>query len=100
MHGNKSHHPYFSNDIVHDHAFVYLVLTEMLSSTDAEPGTTAIIASDNCTSQYKSVHNFFDLQHLVDQYECTIIHIYGVAGHEKNEVELYEVSPRLLSEML
>ena len=87
MHGNKSYHPYFSNDLVHDQHFVYLVLTEMWLSIDIEPETTIIITSDNCTSQYKSAHNVFDLQRLADQYECTIICIYGVAGHGKNKVD-------------
>ena len=50
-------------------------MTEILSNTD------------NCTSQYKSAQNFFELQCLADQYECTIIHIYDVAGHGKNEVD-------------
>ena len=59
----------------------------MLSSTDIELGKTIIITSDNCTSQYKSAHNFFDLQRLADHYECTIILIYDAAGHGKNEVD-------------
>ena len=48
-------------------------MTEILLNIDVEPGTTLIITSDNCTNQYISAHNFFDLQHLFDQYECTIM---------------------------
>ena len=59
----------------------------MLSSIDVETGITIIITSANCTSQYKSTHNFFDLQRPTDQYECAIICIHGVASHVKNEVD-------------
>ena len=45
------------------------------------------MTSDNCTSQYKSAHNCFDLQCLADQYECTIICIYGVSGRGENEMD-------------
>ena len=81
------YHPYFSHNLVHEQAFVYLVLTEMLLSTNIKPGTTIIIGSDNGTSQYKSANNFFDLLCLADHYECIIIHIYGVAGHGGNAVD-------------
>ena len=59
----------------------------MLSDIEIAPGTTVIVTSDNCTGQYKSAQNFFDLQRLANHYECTLIRIYGIAGHGKNEVD-------------
>ena len=50
--GNKVYHPYLSNDLFHDQAFVYVTLNKMLSNTDVEPGSTIIVTSDNCCSQY------------------------------------------------
>jgi len=85
--GNKTYHPYFSDDLTHDQSFVNVTLYQMLSSIEIEPKTSLIITSDNCKGQYKSTQNFFDLQRLSNHYQCTIVRIYGIAGHGKNEVD-------------
>ena len=52
-----------------------------------ESGTTLVIESDNCSSQYKSVENFHNLQELSNKFNVTIIYLYGIAGHGKGEVD-------------
>ena len=85
--GEKIYHPYLSDDLCHDQSFVYLSLREMIMFAGVEEGTSVIVTSDNCSSQYKSAKNFDDLQRLADEFLITIIRIYGVAGHGKNEVD-------------
>ena len=87
LEGNKVYHPYFSDDTMHDQAFVYVTLNKMLSDVEIDPGTTVIVTSDNCCSQYKSAQNFSDLQRISNDYQINILRIYGVAGHRKNEVD-------------
>ena len=43
--GNKSSHPYISNDLTHDQAFVYLGLNQMLSDIEIAPRTTVIVTT-------------------------------------------------------
>lgn len=57
-------------------------------SVDVQEGTTVIITSDNCSSQYKSANFFSDLQNLATEFNVTIVRIYGIAGHGKNEVDM------------
>ena len=85
--GTKEYHPYFSDDLVHDQCFAYAAIKEMLSEIDVEPGSILIITGDNCCSQYKSAKNFYDLNDISDEFGITIIRIYGVASHGKNEVD-------------
>ena len=47
-----------------------------------------IMLSDNCQNQYKSAHNFYDLQKTANKYGITIYRIYGVPGHGKAEVDV------------
>ena len=53
LHGEKSYHPYVSNDCKHDQKFAKLVLEEMLDTVDTIP-EICVIESDNCAAQYKS----------------------------------------------
>lgn len=58
----------------------------MLSHVDIDPSTMLIITSDKCCCQFESSKNFFDLQRICNDYQISLICIYGVAGHGKNEV--------------
>ena len=53
---NKEYHCYLSNDLIQDHAFVNLVLDEMLE--DINHDQKYIINSDNCLAQYKCAAHF------------------------------------------
>ena len=59
----------------------------MLDSVTVPEGSTLIITSDNCTSQYKSAQHFHHLQTLASELKVKIILTYGIAGHGKNEVD-------------
>lgn len=86
---HKSYHPYLSDSKVHDQAFVKLVILKMLSTVEdmMSEDTKILIESDNCSSQYKSTEHFADLQDLANQYQRTVIRVYGIAGHGKGEVD-------------
>ena len=60
--GEKSYHPYLSNDHKHDQVFVHLAIEEMLKETKINPDMHIIIESDNCSQQYKSAPHFYHLQ--------------------------------------
>ena len=86
--GEKSYHPYFSDSRQHDQVFVKLAVDKMLNTIINFPdNTTILIASDNCTSQYKSVQHFADMQQLANRYDTTVIRSYGIAAHGKGEVD-------------
>ena len=59
----------------------------MLDSIIVPEGCTLIITCDDCTCQYKSVQHVYHLQKLATELKTTIIRIYGIAGHGKNEVD-------------
>ena len=85
--GNKSYHAYFSDSRIHDQVFVNQSIHEMLKKEDNIGFyDMIIIESDNCTSQYKSAQHFHDLQKISNQFDKTVVRIYGVAGHGKGEV--------------
>ena len=86
-HGEKSYHPYLSDDRKHDQSFVKIVIKEMLKDADIEPGSYIVIESDNCSSQYKSAPHCHNIQELSDKYKIKIICIYSIAGHGKGEVD-------------
>ena len=86
--GNKTYHPYISDDLTHDQAFVRAVMEEMLGEMDIEHGSTLIVFSDNCSCQYKSSQNFHDLQAVSTKYNIKVIRIYGIPGHGKNEIDM------------
>ena len=71
--GEKAYHPYFSDSLKHDQAFVKKVLKEMLSDTEIPQGSTIVIESDNCTSQYKSAQHFHDLQEVATKYNRMLV---------------------------
>ena len=62
--GTKTYHPYISDDLTHDQAFVNIAIRDIIDEIKISSGDTIIINSDNCTSQYKSAHNFHDLETL------------------------------------
>ena len=84
--GKKIYHPYLSDDVCHNQSLVLVALQEMMKFAGVEDGNL-VITSDNCSSQYKSAKNFADLQLLADEFGVTIVRMYGVAGHGKNEVD-------------
>ena len=85
--GVKTYHAYISDDLTHDQAFVKIAIREILDDIKISPGDTLIVISDNCTSQYKSAHNFHDLESLAKEYKINIVRIYGIPGHGKNEID-------------
>ena len=82
IHGEKSYHPYVSNDRKYDQKFVKLVLKEMLDTVDMLPGM-CIISS----SQYKSAQHFDDMQIICGNIKVPIIRLFSVAGHGQGEVD-------------
>ena len=82
----KQYHPYFPDDLQHDQSFVATVIENMLDGIDVD-GKVLVIISDNCSAQFKSVHNFTDLQNLANKLQVAIIRIYGIPGHGKNEID-------------
>ena len=60
--GEKSYHPYLSNNCKHDQVFVHLAIEEVIKETEINPDMHIIIESDNCSQQYKSAPHFYHLQ--------------------------------------
>ena len=83
--GEKSYHPYLSEDLVHDQRFSKTALLNMMDS--AQKSEYVVVQSDNCVSQYKCGEHFADIQEMADRYETTIIRVYSIAGHGKGEVD-------------
>ena len=81
--GNKEYHCYLSDDLIQGHAFVNLVLDEMLEDINHDQ-SFIVINSNNCAAQYKCAAHFDKLQKLADKYQVIVIRIYG---HGKGEVD-------------
>ena len=45
--GEKTYHPYLSDDVIQDHVFVGIVLDELLLDIDVD-GKVIVLGSDNC----------------------------------------------------
>lgn len=86
IHGEKSYHPYVSDDKKHDQTFVKKVLKEMIATIECLP-QSCIVESDNCSSQYKSAKHFEDLQEICDEIGIPLIRLFSIAGHGKGEVD-------------
>ena len=84
--GEKTYHPYFSDDKVQDHVFVRVALTEMLAEEDVA-GKVIILGSDNCKYQYKCTAHFDDCQQIAETFQTTVVRLYSIAGHGKGEVD-------------
>ena len=76
--GEKSYHPYLSNNKKHDQHFVHLVLDEMLGHVDLSAAEYIVIESDNCSCQYKSSTYFESIQRLCNKYKKNVIRIFGI----------------------
>ena len=85
--GEKSYHPYLSNDKKHDQHLVHLVLDEMLGHVDLSAAEYIVIESDNCSWQYKSSTHFESIQRLCNKYKKNVIRIFGIPEHGKGEVD-------------
>ena len=85
--GGKTYHVHISDDMVHNQAFVKIIMKDMLDHISVQPGDTVIMCSDNCTSQYKSSQHFHDLRTIAKCYNIKIVRIYGIPGHGKNEID-------------
>ena len=83
----KVYHPFISDDSTHDQVFVRIALEEMLAVTDLSDCSMVVIESDNCSSQYKSMHHFHDFQEICNTINKPVIRIYGIAAHGKGEVD-------------
>lgn len=86
IHGQKSYHPYISDDKKHDQKCVKYAVEEMLDSIHMIP-EICIIESDNCNSQYKSAQHFDDMQSISNRLGIPLIRIFSIAGHGKGEVD-------------
>ena len=82
MNEQKFYHAYFSDDKKHDHS---IAIDKIIEETKKD--CAIIIHSDNCNSQYKSAKHFFGMQRLTDKLNQQVIHVFGVAGHGKGEVD-------------
>ena len=88
VHGLKSYHPYFSDSKIHDQVFVNEVLLEMLQNIgDFDKIDAILIESNNCSNQYKCAQDFYHLQYTSHKFSKNLIHVYGVAGHGRGEVD-------------
>ena len=78
-----------SNNLKHDQKFVHIYLNKIFSTCDIpeRDDFNIVTESDNCSSQYKSVENFHDLQSTADSRNKKIICVYGIASHGKGEVD-------------
>ena len=83
----KAYHPYNSDCKKHDQSFSKLVMIEMLAEEDVSGADYIVVDSDNCSPQYKSGLHFYHLQEISNRYSTPIIHIYGIPGHGKGEVD-------------
>ena len=83
--GEKSYHPYLSDDLTYDQKFVKVCIEEMLSTINIP--LDMCIESDNCSSQYKSSEHFHDLQSIANSTKKMLIRVFGIAGHGKGEVD-------------
>lgn len=83
----KTYHPYLSDDTNHDQTFVDEVVRTILCECQITSGAKILIKTDNCCNQYKSAQGFYNLQKIADEKDISIVHIYGVPGHGKSEVD-------------
>ena len=83
----KTYHPYFSDSLKHDQVFVKKVLEEMLSDIEFPQKYMIVIESDIYTSQYKSLQHFHDLQEISTKYNRMLVRVFGIAGHDKGEID-------------
>ena len=70
----------------HNQTFVKIILHDMLNNVNLT-NKKIIIECNNCSSQYKSVKQLYDLQKLTNTYQTQVIWVFGVAGHGKGEVD-------------
>ena len=84
--GEKSYHPYFSDNRKHDQVFVKMCIKKMLKGINLND-RCVIIESDNCRVQYKSNKHVYDLQQLSNELNSTVLRIYSIPGHGKGEVD-------------
>ena len=68
LHGDKSYHPYVSDDKKHGQVFVKIVLEKMIGTVENK-SELCVIESDNCWSQYKSAQHFDDINSSVTNME-------------------------------
>lgn len=87
LENEKQYHAYSSDDRVHDQAFVKLAIQQIFRDVEIPTEMKILIESDNCSSQYKSSQHFHDLQLLANQFNRTVIRVFGIAGHGKGEVD-------------
>ena len=66
--GEKSYHPYVSNDLRNDQQFVQPAITEMLREVGIQADEYIVIESNNCSSQYKSSVHFHGMQLLANNW--------------------------------
>ena len=50
-------------------------------------GTTILVCSDNCKSQYKLAKHFHYLQSLANEKEKQVLRVWPNAGHGEREVD-------------
>ena len=81
--GEKTYHPYFSDDKVQDYVFVSIALSEMMNEQEDIDGKTIVVGADNCVVQYKCAVHFECMQELA----TTVVRLYSVPGHGKGEVD-------------
>ena len=77
---------HLSDDTIHDGLFVETVLRDIIQLQNFH-NQVILIKSDNCPSQYKCKNVFPTYQKLCDEYDITMIRIYGAAGHGRGLID-------------
>ena len=81
----KIYHGILSNDRNHDQSYTYEGIKMVVNSSPMQ--NNILLRSDNAT-HFKCAECFADLQALSD--EETIVRVYGMAGHGKDELIVWE----------
>ena len=84
--GEVKYEYHLSDDTKHDAIFAKAVLQDIFNDRNIKD-ETVMIKSDNAPTQYKNLHAFHSMQELADEFNITIIRIYGAAGHGKGLID-------------
>ena len=79
----KTYHGMLSEDRDHDQTYTYEGLMGIISTSPIR--SNIVIRSD--ATHFKCAECFDDLQSLSDDFQATVVRVYGIAGHEKGEID-------------
>ena len=67
--------------------FLWNVWTLILNEMEITPRMSVLVETGNCTWQYRSAKSFYDVQEQANKYDKNLIHLYGIAGHGKGQMD-------------